>query len=141
MSPIWRWKDAVEKLSALCWRMGNENQPDRRDRVRHLHDLACLANTLQLDKQCADLLFETVEADLEGRADISREQALDRLRLRPSTLAPYGTHYAQYVSQTSCASSASAPPTFFGLEEMLAGLQVDRPHTAYSLNLCLDAGL
>jgi hypothetical protein len=103
---------AAEKLSALCWRMQDEGQPDRRDLVRHLHDLACLSSHLRADQEFANLLFETVEADLEKRAKVGRQQALERLRSLPGVLAPHGAHYLSYINQTSYASGAASPPAF-----------------------------
>lgn len=117
---------AIEKLSALCWRPESEKASERRDLVRHLHDLACLSQVVRLKKDLTRILYKTIHQDLAPRVNTPQETAIERLRSLPATLASYGGHYAQFVSQTSYAPDAMMPPDFeqalIRLDELLTGV-------------------
>jgi len=114
---------AAEKLSALCWRLQDEKQPDRRDLVRHLHDLACLSPKLSVDEGgFRELVMETLEADLAGRTDATKEQAAERIRLLPMVLAAYGPAYREYVGLMSYGQNDQAPPSFEAALEAMEAL-------------------
>jgi predicted nucleotidyltransferase component of viral defense system len=99
---------ASEKLSALCWRLEDEDQPDRVDLVRHLHDLACLYPELVLDSGFSELVLETIREDLDERTTLTSKLANSKLHGLPGLLAPYSRAYEDYVTQ----ASYGEPPSF-----------------------------
>jgi len=112
---------AAKKLSALSWRLTDSPGKDRRDLVRHLHDLAHLSENLIQDTGFKPLFLEIVTADIQARTEDSSIAIAVRLAQMMTLLANEGQNYSNYVKLMSYAVQDASPPQF---DEALARLEM-----------------
>lgn len=113
---------AAEKLSALSWRLTDSPGEDRRDLVRHLHDLAHLSEQLIEDMGFRPLVLELVTADIQSRTEDSSVDIAFRFAQMMILLTSQGQNYANYIQLMSYASQETPPPNFEEALERLKGL-------------------
>lgn len=105
---------AADKISALVWRILTRDRTSSNDDptlVRHLHDLAALADLAKSDPQFALLARQNLEADFKTSAKdadmaVSIEAQLDKVSEILAHDGEYRTEYESFVTEMSYADDA-----------------------------------
>jgi hypothetical protein len=107
---------AADKLSALVWRIpkkAQEEKPEDRSLVRHMHDLAVLETRAKGSTQFPALVLDALQQDNERNKEISELSPKEKFTLLLDTLTQedkkYRTEYDTFVNSVSYATHAAVP--------------------------------
>jgi len=94
---------AIDKISSLLWRVGTDGYESAD--IRHLHDLAMLADKLTVDDKFRELLNMTYNRDMtfRGKSDMELKQSIDNALAIFSENKRYASDYNNYVLDVSYA--------------------------------------